>query len=82
VYLDGNKLLNQLCEIEDWHTGYYYYHYLTGYTQFKSRTDNGCVAEKEITFKKDNPLWILTSYWEHDNDGIIIDVLNKRFRWA
>jgi len=52
VYLDGNKLLNQLCEIEDWHTGYYYYHYLTGTHNLRVESDNGCVAEKEITFKK------------------------------
>lgn len=82
VYLDGNKLVNQLCELEDWHTGYYYYYYLTGTHTLRVESDDGLAAEKEITFKKDKPLWILASYWNYDNGGIIINVLNKRFLWA
>ena len=85
VYLDGNKLVNQLCEIEEWHTGYYYYYYLTGTHTLRVESDDGFVTEKDITFKKNKPCWVLTSYWAQDNDGIIsiiIDILDRRFLWA
>ena len=82
VYLDGKKLTSQVCETENLHTGYYYYYFLTGTHTLKVESDDGFVTEKEITFNKDKPLWIFTSYWGQDNVGIIIDVLNKRFLWA
>lgn len=83
VFIDGIEIIDQKCNVEDQHKGYYYYFNLEGEHEITVKSGDGLTQTKRINFVSGELTWSSIMYWNYEGEEpqIIHEVQDNPFLW-